>query len=65
MFIFYIAATHELKIAIMIYQKVINLYETKQKKIIKVGDIMLTAIESWKKEGIEEGKKEEKNSYVS
>jgi addiction module HigA family antidote len=50
MFIFYIAATHERELAVMIHSKVRNAYEQKQKEI-RGGDLMLTAIESWKMEG--------------
>ena len=57
MFIFYIAATHELEMAVMIHAKVKKIFEQKQKEIIG-GDRMLTAIESWRLEGEKKGKKE-------
>ena len=63
LFIFYIAATHEKELAVMIYKKVKIICKNKQKSI-SGGDHMLTAIESWKLEGKLEGKLEEKISVV-
>jgi len=63
MFVFYIAATHERELAVIIHTKVQKVYEEKQKEITG-GDRMLTAIESWKLEGKMEGEMKERINIV-